>query len=108
MVIRKIDPGQLSDAAAKDVNAWPRSSGWLVGCTLKNSDAGVKSEQGPMLGFLEYFRRKVGRKNRRFFAQTTASFCKNMSVTVVFLRKTPIFCENANFFSENWQNRRKV
>jgi hypothetical protein len=33
---------------------------------------------------------------RVFFAQTTASFCKNLIVTFVFVKKTI-------FFAENWQ-----
>jgi hypothetical protein len=36
-----------------------------------------------------------------FFAQTTASFCKNVIITLVF-EKT------ANFFAENWQKSLKI
>jgi hypothetical protein len=36
-----------------------------------------------------------------FLAQTTASFCKNLIVTLVFEK-------NSNYFAENWQNRRKL
>jgi hypothetical protein len=35
-------------------------------------------------------------KNVAFFDQTTASFCKNVSITLVFEK-------NGSFFSENWQ-----
>jgi hypothetical protein len=35
------------------------------------------------------------------FAQTTASFCKNLIVTMVFE-------ENAIFFAENWQKLEKI
>jgi hypothetical protein len=36
-----------------------------------------------------------------FFAQTTASFCKNMIVTLLVEK-------NANFFAENWQKSQKI
>jgi hypothetical protein len=36
-----------------------------------------------------------------FFAQITASFCKNFIITLVFEK-------NANFFAENWQKTQKI
>jgi hypothetical protein len=36
-----------------------------------------------------------------FFAQTTAGFCKNIIITLVFEKK------NTNFFAENWQKSQK-
>jgi p-aminobenzoyl-glutamate transporter AbgT len=36
-----------------------------------------------------------------FFAQTTASFCKNLIITSVFEK-------NANIFAENWQKSQKI
>jgi hypothetical protein len=36
-----------------------------------------------------------------FFAQATASFCKNVIITLVFEK-------NANFFAENWQKSQKI
>jgi hypothetical protein len=36
-----------------------------------------------------------------FFAQTTASICKNLIITLVFEK-------NANFFAENWQKSQKT
>jgi hypothetical protein len=56
----------------------------------------AQCDQGPMLWFFKYFRRKIQQKYWRFFAQTTASFFKNLIVTLVFEN-------NANFFAENWQ-----
>jgi hypothetical protein len=46
--------------------------------------------------FKNIFAEKFGRKYWRFFAQTTASFCKNVIITLVFEK-------NANFFAENGQ-----
>jgi hypothetical protein len=44
----------------------------------------------------------LSQKILAFFAQTTAGFCKNLIVTLVFEK-------NANFFAENWnKNRRKL
>jgi hypothetical protein len=55
-----------------------------------------------MLWFLKnIFTEKFGEKIGGFFAQTTASFCKNCVMILVFE-------ENADFFAENWQNRRKL
>jgi hypothetical protein len=42
--------------------------------------------------FFKYFRPKFSNKNWRFFAQTTASFCKNLIMTLILEK-------NANFFS---------
>jgi hypothetical protein len=36
-----------------------------------------------------------------FFAQTTASFCKNLIITLFFEK-------NSNFFAENWQKSQKI
>jgi hypothetical protein len=36
-----------------------------------------------------------------YFAKTTASFCKNLIITLVFVK-------NANFFAENWQKSQKI
>jgi hypothetical protein len=36
-----------------------------------------------------------------FFAQTTASFCKNFIITLGFEK-------NANIFAENWQKSQKI
>jgi hypothetical protein len=36
-----------------------------------------------------------------FFVQTTASFCKNVIITLVFEK-------NANFSPENWQKSQKI
>jgi hypothetical protein len=36
-----------------------------------------------------------------FFAQTAASFCKNLTIALVFEK-------NANCFAENWQKSQKV
>jgi hypothetical protein len=48
-----------------------------------------------------YFCRKIWRKQWRLFAQTTASFCKKLIITLVFEK-------NANFFAENWQKSQKT
>jgi hypothetical protein len=50
---------------------------------------------------LKIFSPKNLAKILAFFAQTTASFCKNMIITLVFEK-------NANFLAENWQNRRQL
>jgi hypothetical protein len=44
---------------------------------------------------------KILAKILAFFAQTTASFCKNVIITLVFEK-------NANFFAENWQKSQKI
>jgi hypothetical protein len=56
--------------------------------------------QGPMLCFLNIFAEKIG-ENIGVFAQTTATFCKNVIITLVFEK-------NANFFAENGQNSQKI
>jgi hypothetical protein len=55
---------------------------------------------GPMLWFLKHFRRKIWRKKLRFFAQTTAGFCKKF-ITLVF-EKYDIFSLKID------KNRRKL
>jgi hypothetical protein len=50
-------------------------------------------DQGPMLGFSKYLRRNSWQKYWRFFVQTTASFCKNVIITLGFFRKMPIFSQ---------------
>jgi hypothetical protein len=54
-----------------------------------------------MLRFFKYFRRKILRKNWRFFAQNKAKLCKNWIITLVFEK-------NANFFAKNWQKSQKI
>jgi hypothetical protein len=49
-----------------------------------------------MLGFLNYFGQKNLAKKMAFFAETTASFCINLIITLDFEK-------NAKFFAENWQ-----
>jgi hypothetical protein len=46
--------------------------------------------------FAENFSENIG-----VFALTTASFCKNVIITLVFEK-------NANFFAENWQKSQKI
>jgi hypothetical protein len=50
---------------------------------------------------LKIFSPKHLAKKLAFFAQTTASFCKHLIVTLVFEK-------NANFFAENWQKSQKI
>jgi hypothetical protein len=48
----------------------------------------------------KYFRLKYWRKILAFFSQTTASFCKNVIITLVF--------EKNAIFAENWQTSPKI
>jgi hypothetical protein len=50
--------------------------------------------------FFYIFAEKFGEKIA-FFAQITASFCKNFIITLVAEK-------NANFFAENWQKLPKI
>jgi hypothetical protein len=50
-----------------------------------------------MLWFFKIF----SPKNLAFFAQTTASFCKNFNHNIGFEK-------NANFFAENYQKSQKI
>jgi hypothetical protein len=54
-----------------------------------------------MLWFFQIFSPKNLARILPFFAQTTARFCKQLIITLVFEK-------NGNFFAENWQNRRKL
>jgi hypothetical protein len=49
---------------------------------------------------LKIFSPKNLAKMLAIFAQTTASFCKNLIITLVFEK-------NANFFAKNWQKSQK-
>jgi hypothetical protein len=57
------------------------------------------TNQGPMLWFLKYFRRKIWR-DLKFFPQTNASFEIKIDDNIVFLRKTPIFSPK---IGKKWQ-----
>jgi hypothetical protein len=57
-------------------------------------------DQGPMLWFYNIFAEKFGEK-WRFSLKLQLAFEKNLIVTLGFEK-------NANFFAENWQNRRKL
>jgi hypothetical protein len=50
---------------------------------------------------LKIFSPKNLAKILAFFAQTTAIFCKNLIITLVFEK-------NAIFFAENWQKMQKI
>jgi hypothetical protein len=50
---------------------------------------------------LKIFSPKNLSKILAFFAQTSASFNKHLIIALVFEK-------NANFFAQNWQNRRKL
>jgi hypothetical protein len=50
---------------------------------------------------LKIFSPKNLAKILAFLAQPTASFCKNLIITLVFEK-------NANFFAENWQKSQKI
>jgi hypothetical protein len=50
---------------------------------------------------LKIFSLKNLAKILAFFAQTTASFCKTLIITLVFEK-------NANFFAENWHKSQKI
>jgi hypothetical protein len=50
---------------------------------------------------LKIFSPKILAKILSFFAQTAATFCKNLIITLVFEK-------NANFFPENWQKSQKI
>jgi hypothetical protein len=50
--------------------------------------------------FKIFFAKKFS-ENIGFFAQSTASFCKNLIITLVFEK-------NANFFAANWQKSQKI
>jgi hypothetical protein len=52
--------------------------------------------------FKKYIRRKILRKKIGVFAQTTASFCKKLIITLVLEKKTPIF------FAENRRKSQKI
>jgi hypothetical protein len=56
---------------------------------------------GPMLWFLEYFRRKILRKNWRFWPATKLNYTEKMIITLVFEK-------NANFFAENRRKSPKI
>jgi hypothetical protein len=45
--------------------------------------------------------KKFGENIGVFFAQTTASFCKNVIITLVFEK-------NPNYFAKNWQTSQKI
>jgi hypothetical protein len=49
----------------------------------------------------QIFSPKILAKILAFFAQTAATFCKNLIITLVFEK-------NANFFAENWQKSQKI
>jgi hypothetical protein len=51
--------------------------------------------------FLKIFSPKFLAKILAFFVQTTASFSKNLIITLVFEK-------NAHFFAENWQKSQKI
>jgi hypothetical protein len=56
--------------------------------------------QGPMLWFFKYFRRKFCKK-LAFLTQNKAKFWKKLIITLVFEK-------NANFFAENWEKSQKI
>jgi hypothetical protein len=51
--------------------------------------------------FINIYAENYGEKNG-IFAQTSASYCKNLITTLVFLRKKPLF------WDENWQKSQKT
>jgi hypothetical protein len=55
---------------------------------------------GTNVMILKIFSPKNLAKMLAIFAQTTASFCKNLIITLVFEK-------NANFFAKNWQKSQK-
>jgi hypothetical protein len=59
----------------------------------------VNTDPGTDVIIFKLFSPKILPKILAFFAQTTASFCKNLIITLGFEK-------NANFFAQNWKNRR--
>jgi hypothetical protein len=59
------------------------------------------SGQGPMLGFIKYFRRKIQQKKLAFLTRNKVKLCKNLIITLVFEK-------NANFFAENNRKSLKI
>jgi hypothetical protein len=60
-----------------------------------------QGDQGADVMIFEIFSPKNSAKKLAFFAKTTACFCKNLIITLVFEK-------NANFFVENWQKLQKI
>jgi hypothetical protein len=58
-------------------------------------------QAGTDVMILKIFSPKNLAKNWRFFAQTNASFCKNLIMALIFEK-------NAYIFAENWQNSQKT
>jgi hypothetical protein len=56
-----------------------------------------------MLWFLKYFRRKILRKNWRFWLITKLNSAKILIITLVF-EKTPIFRRKLGKIAENWDH----
>jgi hypothetical protein len=66
----------------------------------KSTQNVLNSDQGPMLCFFKYFRRKILRTNWRFWFKTKPNFEKNDHCIG--------FWKNANFFAENWGKSQKI
>jgi hypothetical protein len=58
-------------------------------------------DQGPMLWFFKYFRRKIQWSNWRFWLKTKLNYAKHLIMTLVFEK-------NAYFFAENCQKSQKI
>jgi hypothetical protein len=69
--------------------------------TVPRKHAVMATDQGPILWFLKYFRRKIWRKYWRFLLKNTASFWKTMIITLVFEKK-------AIFLADNGQKSQKI
>jgi hypothetical protein len=72
------------------------------GCALARVLHAGQGDQGPMLWFLKYFRRKNQWKKWRFWLKTKLNYAKFWSYHW-FLRKTPIFCRKlAKIAEKHW------
>jgi hypothetical protein len=63
---------------------------WLSVISMFWNETRYKCDQGPMLWFLKYFRRKIQHKSCRFWLKTKLNYAKFWSKHR-FSRKTPIF-----------------
>jgi hypothetical protein len=59
----------------------------IMSVKLPHNLLAEKLLQGPMLGFLKYFRQKNSAKTLAFFTQNKAKLCKNLIITLVFEKK---------------------
>jgi hypothetical protein len=94
MSVSQICPTQDQGESVFNFYTLHRRRGWGLrkGKFLKNGQC-----PGTDVMILKIFSTKNLAKILAFFAQTTASFCKNL-----------VLEKNANFFAENWQKSQKI